>query len=63
MSNPSTKDDPKHWRRLAEEARAAADQLTDPEARRLMIEIAQGYEALAAIAEKKLADSNKAQGL
>jgi hypothetical protein len=62
MSNASLKDDPKYWRRLAEEARAAADKLGDPEARRLMIEIAQGYEELAVIAERKQASDPNTPG-
>jgi cell division protease FtsH len=40
-------DDPKHWRDKAEEARAAAEQLTDPESRRQLMDIAVGYEQLA----------------
>jgi hypothetical protein len=46
-------DDPKHWRQLAQHARAAADELDDPDARRTMLEIADGYDQLASIAEKK----------
>ena len=53
MANSSMKDDPKHWRQLAQEARAAADQLDDPDARRTMLEIAESYEELASIAERK----------
>jgi hypothetical protein len=49
------KDDPKHWRLLAHDARAAADQLDDPDAKRTMLEIAEGYEQLASLAEKKTA--------
>ncbi|MFZ1103411.1 MAG: hypothetical protein WAN86_11310 [Hyphomicrobiaceae bacterium] len=48
-------DDPKHWRQLAQEARASADQLDDPDAKKTMLEIAQGYEQLAVLAEKKIA--------
>ena len=51
MANSSTKDDPKHWRQLAQEARAAADRLDDPDARKTMLEIAESYEELASIAE------------
>jgi hypothetical protein len=53
MSDTSLKDDPRHWRQLAQEARAAADQLDDPVAKRLMLEIAASYEELASIAERK----------
>lgn len=54
MANTS-KDGPKHWRRLAQEARAVADQLDDSDAKRTLLEIAEGYEELAEIAEKRLA--------
>jgi hypothetical protein len=33
--------DPKHWRERAEEARAHAQQMTDPEAKRMMLAIAE----------------------
>ena len=39
--------DPKHWRDRAEEARAHADEMNDPEAKRQMQEIARGYDRLA----------------
>lgn len=55
MANSSMKNDPKHWRQLAQEARAAADQLDDPVAKRTMLEIAESYEELASIAEKSIA--------
>jgi hypothetical protein len=47
------KDDPKRWRRLAREARATADQFDDPVAKKTMLEIAEGYEQLASLAEQK----------
>jgi hypothetical protein len=49
------KDDPKHWRQRAQEARAAAAQLDDPDAKKTMLEVADGYEQLAVLAEKKVA--------
>jgi hypothetical protein len=52
MANSSMKDDPKHWRQLAEEARAAADMLDDPDARKTLVEISERYEELASIVEK-----------
>jgi hypothetical protein len=55
MVHPSLKDDPNHWRRLAHDARATADQLDDPVAKQTMIEIAEGYEQLASIAARKAA--------
>ena len=59
MARTSLKDDPKHWRRLAQDARATADQLDDPDAKRTMLEIAEGYEQLASLAEKKAGQRNK----
>jgi hypothetical protein len=44
---PSDIHEPKHWRDRAEEARVHAEQMTDPEAKRMMLEIANGYERLA----------------
>ena len=43
--------DPEHWRSRAEEARAIAGDLKDPEPRRIMLEIAKGYDRLAEHAE------------
>jgi hypothetical protein len=40
----SVLDDPKHWLERAEEARSIADQLSDPESRRMMLRIAKDYE-------------------
>ena len=44
------------WRALAVEARAAADERTDPEAKRIMLSIADGYEVLARRAEARKKD-------
>lgn len=55
MPRSSMKDDPKHWRQLAHDARAAADKLDDVGSKKTLLEIAEGYEQLALIAEKKLA--------
>ena len=46
--------DPKHWRERAKEARAHAQQMTDPEAKRMMLEIAEDYEKLARRAQERL---------
>jgi hypothetical protein len=43
--------DPQHWRRRAEEAHTLADELTDAEAKRNMLKIAEDYETLAIRAE------------
>ena len=42
-----TNDEEERWRSLAAEARAMAAHMVDAEARRLMINIAAGYELLA----------------
>jgi len=51
MSNIS---DPEYWRRRAEEARTLAAELTDPEAKRKMLKIAEDYETLARRPERRL---------
>ncbi len=47
--------DPEHWRDRAREARSQAGQMTDPEAKRQLLEIAAIYEKLATLAEGKKA--------
>ena len=39
--------DPKHWLDRAKEARALAEQMSDPEAKRTMLKNADDYERLA----------------
>jgi hypothetical protein len=46
----------KYWRARAQEALALAEQMRDPEARRIMMEIAAGYERLAARAHARNAE-------
>jgi hypothetical protein len=48
-----TLNDPAHWRQRAQETRGIADLLDDPAARKAMLEIAQQYERIAAIAEQR----------
>ena len=45
---------PEYWLARAEEARLLVKTLTDPEARRLMLSIAEGYERLAEHAQTRL---------
>jgi LAS superfamily LD-carboxypeptidase LdcB len=40
-----------YWRSRAEEARALAEMLEDPEAKRMMMDVVEGYERLATHAE------------
>ncbi len=46
--------DPKQWRTRASEARAHVGKITDPEAKRMMLEIVDRYETLAKRAETGL---------
>ena len=53
--------DPEHWRMRADAARAAAESLQDPEARRTMVEIALGYDKLAKLAEERILGGPRAK--
>jgi len=46
-------DDPKHWLERADEARSIADQISDPDSRRMMLRIAEDYERLANHARRR----------
>lgn len=43
---------PRHWRDLAEKARADADRIADPVSKRVLYGIAESYEGLARRAEQ-----------
>jgi hypothetical protein len=47
----STLQNAEYWRERAREARAQAEQMSDPEATRQLIEIAVAYERLAKLAD------------
>jgi hypothetical protein len=47
--------DPKHWLDRAKQARALAEQMGDPEAKRSMLKTADDYERLAKRAEERAA--------
>jgi hypothetical protein len=49
-------DDAEHWWSRAEETRTIADLMNDPEARRIMFDIAEGYERLAERAAERVAN-------
>lgn len=53
MKSPTLKDDAGHWRQRAQESRSIADQLDDPVAKKTMLEIAEAYEQLAVLAERR----------
>jgi hypothetical protein len=50
---PPDQDNPSRWWALAAEARAVAGEMTDPQARQIMLRIAEGYERLARRAEAR----------
>jgi O-methyltransferase involved in polyketide biosynthesis len=53
--SPYSINDPKHWLDRAKEARALAEQIDDPEAKRIMRKNADDYERLAKRAEERAA--------
>jgi hypothetical protein len=50
---PLNSEDAAYWRERANEVRAAAGRLRDGEAKRAMLEIAKGYDAMAEIMERR----------
>jgi len=50
---PQRIDDARQWRERAEEARDLAEQLKNPESKRILLGIAVSYVALAKIAEER----------
>ena len=53
MLDIQMKDDPAHWRQRAQASRAEADRLNDPDAKKIMLEIAEAFERLADRAGKQ----------
>jgi len=51
--SPYSIDDPKHWLERAKEARALAEQIDDPEVKRIIRQNADDYEQLAKRAEER----------
>jgi hypothetical protein len=47
-------DDPEHWRERAEVARALAEEMHDSVARQMTLDVAEGYERLAARVARRL---------
>jgi hypothetical protein len=50
-------DNPAHWQERAEEARSIAEQMSDPDSKRMMLRIAEDYERLAAHARRRMKGS------
>ena len=48
-------DDPEYWRKRAKETRTMAELTGDPEARRIMLNLAATYEAMAKAADARIA--------
>jgi plasmid stability protein len=57
---PRRIDNARHWRARAEEAREMAEQMVNPEAKRIMLGIAVSYVALARMAGER--DAAKREG-
>jgi hypothetical protein len=55
-------DDPAHWRVRAEEARTLADEMSDEISRKMMLQIAEGYERLAKRAEERAKKKREDEG-
>lgn len=51
MTKSSIRNNPAHWRRRAEESRRLAEEVDDPAAKEMLLEVAKSYEQLAALAE------------
>jgi hypothetical protein len=51
--SPYSIDDPKHWLECAKEARALAEQIDDPEVKRIIRQNADDYERLAKRAKER----------
>ena len=51
--------DPKHWRKRAEEARVHAEQMTDEQSKKMMLRIVDDYQELARRAERRLNQAAK----
>jgi hypothetical protein len=52
-------EDPEHWWARGEQAQLRAEQLADPEQRRILLEITAGYDRIAEIAaQQKAAQEN-----
>jgi hypothetical protein len=55
LTPPAGEDEAAHWRRCAAEARRSAEDSVDQITKQTLVDIAEAYEQLAAVAEAKLA--------
>jgi hypothetical protein len=55
ITPPAGEDEAAHWRRCAAEVRRSAHETVDQISKQVLVEIAEAYEQLAALAEAKLA--------
>ena len=55
--------DPRYWLDRAERARYVASSMTDPELKRMMLDVAAGYERLAKRAEERRRHLSPLRGL
>jgi hypothetical protein len=53
MTETHILDDPQHWLDRAEEMRKLAEEMREPETRRMMLSIAEGYDKLAQRAQER----------
>jgi hypothetical protein len=53
----------KYWRRLAEETRSEAEQITNPRSKQMMLNVAETYNGMARRAEKKGRDPHQNAGI
>ena len=53
MTDVHVLDDPQHWLDRAEEMRRLAEDMKEPETRRMMLSIAEGYDKLAKRAKER----------
>jgi hypothetical protein len=53
MTETQVLDDPQHWLDRVEEMRRLAEDMREPEARRMMLSVAEGYDKLAQRAQER----------
>ena len=56
-------DNPAHWIARAEEVRAVADDMQDPESKRMLLKIAEDYDTIAERAQRRLNEKAAREGI